>query len=134
MSLTVPVVSAGYAALLGLLAVVLTIRVILNRVKHKVNTGDGGNKDLAQAIRAHGNFAEQAPLALLLLMVLEATGAAPTMVHVLGVALVVSRVLNAWGLSQTLGLSMGRQAGAGLGILVYVALSLLILYRLFSAS
>ena len=134
MSITVPVVSAGYAALLGLLAVVLTIRVILNRVKHKVNTGDGGNKDLGQAIRAHGNFAEQAPLALLLLMVLEATGAAPTMVHVLGVALVVSRVLNAWGLSRTLGLSMGRQAGAGIGILVYVAVSLLILYRLYSAG
>ena len=134
MSITVPVVSAGYAALLGLLAVVLTIRVILNRVKHKVTTGDGGNKELAQAIRAHGNFTEQAPLALLLMMVAEASGAAPTMVHVLGVALVVSRVLNAWGLSQTLGLSMGRQAGAGLGILVYVALSLLILYRLFSAS
>ena len=134
MSLTVPVVSAGYAALLGLLAVVLTIRVILNRVKHKVTTGDGGNQQLAQAIRAHGNFTEQAPLALLLMMVAEASGAAPTMVHVLGVALVVSRVLNAWGLSQTLGLSMGRQAGAGLGILVYVALSLLILYRLFSAS
>ena len=68
------------------------------------------------------------------MMVAEASGAAPTMVHVLGVALVVSRVLNAWGLSQTLGLSMGRQAGAGLGILVYVALSLLIMYRLFSAS
>ena len=134
MSITVPVVSAGYAALLGLLAVVLTIRVILNRVKHKVTTGDGGNQQLAQAIRAHGNFAEQAPLALLLMMVAEASGAAPTMVHVLGVALVVSRVLNAWGLSQTLGLSMGRQAGAGLGILVYVVLSLLILYRLFSAS
>ena len=134
MSITVPVVSAGYAALLGLLAVVLTIRVILNRVKHKVTTGDGGNQQLAQAIRAHGNFTEQAPLALLLMMVAEASGAAPTMVHVLGVALLVSRVLNAWGLSRTLGLSMGRQAGAGLGILVYVAVSLLILYRLYSAG
>ena len=134
MSITIPVASAGYAALLGLLAVVLTIRVILNRVKHKVNTGDGGNKDLAQAIRAHGNFTEQAPLALVLIMVAEASGAAPTMVHVLGVALLVSRVLNAWGLSRTLGLSMGRQAGAGLGILVYVAVSLLILYRLYSAG
>ena len=94
MSITVPVVFAGYAALLGLLAVVLTIRVILNRVKHKVTTGDGGNQQLAQAIRAHGNFTEQAPLALLLMLVAEASGAAPTMVHVLGVALVVSREIG----------------------------------------
>jgi uncharacterized membrane protein YecN with MAPEG domain len=134
MPITVPTITAGYAALLGLLAAVLTVRVILNRVKHRVTTGDGGNAQLAQAIRAHCNFAEQAPLALLLIMVLEASGAAPTMVHGLGVALVVSRVLNAWGLSQTLGLSMGRQAGAGLGILVYVAVSLLVLYRLYSAA
>jgi uncharacterized membrane protein YecN with MAPEG domain len=132
MPIVVPAVSALYAALLGLLAVVLTVRVILNRVKFKVNTGDGGHPPLAQAIRAHCNFAEQAPLALLLIIVAEASGTPAGLIHGLGGALVLARIASAWGLSQSLGLSTGRQAGAGLNMLVIVVTCLLILYRVFA--
>jgi uncharacterized protein len=131
--MTVPMVTAAYAALLGLLAAILTVRVIVNRVRLKVSTGDGGKAELAQAIRAHANFAEQAPFALLLIAFAEAGGAHRFVIYGLGAALVVARLASAWGLSHSLGVSPGRQAGAGLTILIVVATSLLILYRSFVA-
>ena len=67
-----PYYTAIYAAVLGLLAALLTTNVIVNRVRAKVDVADGGVAPLAQAIRAHGNFAEHTPLALLLIGLVEA--------------------------------------------------------------
>ena len=133
MTTAIPSIAALYAALLGLLAAVLTVRVIMRRVKTGVPAGDGGNAELAQAIRAHANLVEQAPLALLLIALAEATGSPAAAIHALGAALVLARLANAWGLSHSLGPTMPRQSGAGLTVLVVVVTSLLILYRLFVA-
>src|ERR1700756_4713197 len=95
----VPITAAIYAAIHGLLAVVLTVRVILQRVKSTITAGDGGNAGLAQAIRAHANFAEQVPLALLLIVLAEMLGTPAAMVHVLGAVLLIARLFNAVGLS-----------------------------------
>jgi uncharacterized protein len=81
MTSTVPIV-ALYAGLLGLLAAALTINVILNRVRSGVESGDGGVPSLMQALRAHGNFAEQAPIALILIASAEAAGARVLVVHI----------------------------------------------------
>jgi hypothetical protein len=125
-----PLVSAAYAAVLGLLAAMLTVRVIVQRVKLGIDAGDGGDPRMAQAIRAHANAAEQAPLALLLLVCAEAAGAPAAAVHALGAALVLARLTSAWGLSRSLAATTPRQAGAGLTVLVVVATALLILARL----
>ena len=132
MSTAIPAAAAVYAALLGLLSVALTTRVILCRVKTGIQAGDGGNARLAQAIRAHANFIEQAPLALLLIVLTEITGTPASLVHALGAVLVIARLANAWGLSHSLGPTMPRQAGAGLTTLVITAASLLIAYRIFA--
>ena len=133
MSTIVPTASALYAALLGLLAAVLTVRVILQRVKTSIQAGDGGHADLGQAIRAHANLSEQAPLALLLLMFAEVLGTPAAWVHALGVVLVLARLSSAWGLSRSLGPTQPRQAGAGVTVLVVVSAALLIGYRLLAA-
>ena len=130
MTPVLPIVSAACTALLGLLAAMLAVRVIAARVRRNVNAGDGGHADLAQAIRAHSNLIEHAPLALLLLAFAEASGAWRMAVLGLGLALIVARLASAWGLSHSLGQSKGRQAGASLTLLVIVAASLLTLYRL----
>lgn len=122
-------ISAPYAAVLGLLAAALTVRVIMARGKTGIQAGDGGNAQLAQAIRAHANLAEQAPLALLLMLLAEASGTPAGFIHGLGAVLVLARLSNAWGLSRSLGPTPPRQAGAGVTVLVVVAASLLILYR-----
>lgn len=129
MSATVPWITALYAALLGLLASALTVRVILGRVRSGVQAGDGGDAQLAQAIRAHANLSEQVPLALLLIALAEVTGAPGAVVHALGAALLVARLANAWGLSHSLGPTKPRQAGAGLTVLVVTVTALMILFR-----
>lgn len=129
----VPLASAPYAAALGLLAAVLTVRVILCRVRTGIQTGDGGDAALGQAIRAHANLTEQVPLALLLIVLAETLGTPAPLVHALGAVLLLGRVLNAVGLSRSLGASQPRQAGAGLTVLAVVAASLLIAYRLLAA-
>ena len=130
MTTAIPYAAALYAAILGLLAALLTVRVILGRVRSGVQTGDGGNAALGQDIRAHANFSEQVPLALLLIALAEALGTPVGWVHALGATLVFGRLLSAWGLSHSLDASQARQSGAGLTILVLVIASLLVAWRL----
>jgi uncharacterized membrane protein YecN with MAPEG domain len=125
-----PYVTAFYAALIGLLAAALTIRVIVGRTRFVVAAGDGGNPSLAQAIRAHANLAEHAPLVLLVIGFAEASGTPKTIIHVLGIVLVLARVLSAIGLSRSLADTLPRRVGAGLTVLTLIVASVLIFLRL----
>ena len=132
MTFVFPYYTAIYAAILGLLAVALTVNVIVNRVRAKVQVSDGGVAALAQAIRAHGNFAEHTPIALLLVGLVEALGYRAPIVIGLGGALLLARLFSAWGLNSSLQLTFGRQAGATLTILVTLAAAALVLYAAIS--
>ncbi len=121
---------APYAAILGLLAALLTVNVIANRVRARVDAGDGGVARLAQAIRAQANFIEQAPLALVVIALAETAGARALTVHALGVALLASRFASAYALNRSLGQSPLRQFGGGLSVLVAVAASVALLLAL----
>ena len=134
MATAFPSITATVAALIGLLAVLLTARVIVLRVRLGVDAGDGGHAALAQAIRAQANLLELSPLALLLLAFVEWGIAWRGVVLALGIVLVVARLASAWGLSRSLTFGTGRKVGAGLTALVVVACSLLILYRLLVVS
>ena len=91
-------ISSLYAALLALLIVWLSLRVIkLRRVK-KVRIGDGGEPELQTAIRAQGNATEYIPISLILLVLLELSGAHMTLVHFGGIAILVGRLMHARGL------------------------------------
>jgi uncharacterized protein len=134
MTFTPPVITAGYAALVGLLAALLTVRVIIHRGRFKVDTGDGGQAELAQSIRAHGNLTEHAPIALLLIGFAEMLQAPTLAIIALGGVMLLARLASAWGLSHSLHMeSKARQSGAGLTVLVVVLTSLLVLYRLVAA-
>jgi uncharacterized membrane protein YecN with MAPEG domain len=115
-----------YAAALGLLGAALTINVIVNRGRTRTTSGDGegGAPALAQAIRAHCNFVEQAPLTLIVIALGEAAGMTPVMVNLLGAGLVISRLAAALGLSRTLSVTSLRVFGAGLGVFVLVTASI----------
>jgi len=56
---------AIYVALNLALAAILLYRVSQVRQGKKINLGDGGDEVMFARIRAHGNFTENAPLALL---------------------------------------------------------------------
>jgi uncharacterized membrane protein YecN with MAPEG domain len=127
---TLPFATAFYAALIGLLAAFLTVNVIRNRVRLKIDDVDGGKLEMRRFIRAHGNFSEHAPLILILMGAAEMGGAAKWTIHVLGIALIMARLLSAWGLSHSLEQSFGRQAGASITVLTLLAASVLILLRI----
>jgi uncharacterized protein len=122
-----PFYTAIYTAILGLFAALLTVNVIVNRVRAKVDIADGGVAGLAQAIRAHANFAEQAPLALIVIAFAETLGTRAWLVHVFGVALVLARLASAIGLNRTLQQSPPRQLGASVTALVVIAASIAVL-------
>ncbi len=97
-------VSPIYAGILALLIVWLSLNVIKLRRSKKVRLGDGGETDLQYAIRARGNATEYIPISLLLLVLLELSGASIWLVHLGGIAIIIGRVLHAKGmLSQSLG-------------------------------
>jgi uncharacterized membrane protein YecN with MAPEG domain len=114
-----------YAAALGLLGAALTINVIVNRTRAQATAGDGGAPNLAQAIRAHCNFVEQAPLALIVIVLAEVAGARPLMISLLGAGLVISRVVAALALTRSLKLSGLRVFGASLGLVVLISASII---------
>ena len=123
-----------YAALLGLILVYLSYRVVSYRVKYKVGIGDGGNTKLARAIRVQGNFVEYVPIALLLILFVEIAGFSAWVVHVLGVTLLGGRVWHAQGLGATSGTSQGRFIGTFLSWFTIGAAAILCLLALFGAT
>lgn len=125
-----PHITGVYAAVIGLLAVYLTVNVIRFRVSLKVGAGDGGHPELAQAIRAHANLTEHAPLALILIGSAEALGANSKLIYVLGALLLIGRLASAWGLSQSSGTTQGRQIGLALTVIAMLVASLTVLAKI----
>lgn len=130
--MNLPYVTAFYAALLALLGVVLTARVIIGRGTFAVTAGDGGHPVMAQRIRAHANFAEQVPLALLVIGFAEASGAPKLAIHIVAIVLIVARLFSAVALSGSLADTTGRRIGAGVTALTIAAASAMILLRMAS--
>lgn len=91
-------ISSLYAAMLALLIVWLSLRVIKLRRAKKVRLGDGGEPELQVAIRAPGNATEYVPISLILLVLLELSGAHVALVHSGGIAVLAGRLLHARGL------------------------------------
>lgn len=121
--------AASYTALLALMGFILTVRVILVRRGEKIALGDGANRLLLKRIRAHGNFCENAPFLIAILILLALLSSPEWLVHLVGLMGLTGRVLHAIGLSKTSGPSFGRVAGMVLtfGALIVGALALLVL-------
>lgn len=128
--LIVPI-TALYAAMFGLLFVILMLAVIKLRRSLRVGLGDGGNRDLQQAIRAHGNAVECVPIFLVMLAVFELNRGSVMLLHVFGAAFLMVRVLHAWGLYSSSGASPGRLVGIAGTIVLLAALAVANLLKLF---
>ncbi len=89
-------VTALYAGLLALLYVALAFAVIRGRRQLAISLGAGSNTRFERTIRGHGNFAEYAPLALLLIAAAEMNGYPSAVIHGLGALLLAGRLVHAW--------------------------------------
>lgn len=122
-------ITAFYGSLLALCFIALSFNVIRLRFKLKVGLGDGGEEPLVKAIRAHGNFAEYIPLALILLAGFELSGTDNLWLHILGSVLFLSRILHALGLSQSIGTSKPRAIGTLSMFSVLLILAIINIYN-----
>jgi uncharacterized membrane protein YecN with MAPEG domain len=132
MHMTYPALTAAYAAWLALVFVALSAWVVAGRVKGNVLHGDGGQDGLNRRIRAHGNFAEFVPLALLLCALLEARGAGPGLMHALLAPLLVARIAHPFGMTaaeNTPRQYLGRGLAAVVTLLVLPAAAVALLLR-----
>ena len=117
-----------YAAMLGIILLVLSIRVVaVVRAKGNVGYGDGGNPDFTPVVRGQANFIEYVPLALILIAFAEAGGTSSTWIHAMGGGLVVARILHPIGLTTQPGINPFRFVGTNLTWIVLLASSILVL-------
>ena len=91
-------ITAVFTGVLALMLVGISIRVTVLRAKKKISFSDGGDKELAAAIRVQGNFIEYVPIALALMGLIEAMGAKHWIVYLFGTVLVLARITHAFGL------------------------------------
>lgn len=79
----------------GIILLLLTARVIVLRRRDGVVLGDNNDRVLTKAIRGQANAAEQMPLALLLLALVEIQGGPVAALVTLALTLTVGRALHA---------------------------------------
>ena len=103
------IITPLYAGLLAILYLALSYRVVQGRqVVDGPGLGDGGDASMLRRIRGHANFAEYVPIILVLLAMLE-LGAWPAwLLHGLGAALLIARLLHGYALSYSDHFQFGR--------------------------
>ena len=113
--MTLPMLNttAAFVGILALLHIPLTVMVGYHRAKTGIQFFDGGDVSLMRKMRAHGNFTENVPNALLAMAAAEATGAPNWVLLVGGCALVCGRLLHAYVVSRK-----GWGDGRGYGMIL----------------
>ena len=131
--MSAPIITGFYAAVMGLLLLWLDVQVGRLRGQTGISLYDGGNKELATAIRKQGNFTEHVPMVLVLMALVELNGAPAWLLNASGVALVVGRILHPMGLDYEKMSNPLRGIGVMLTLLVILALSGYGLYQYFGS-
>ncbi len=119
-----PKITLLFVSLHVLLMLLLLARISVHRHDKKIGLGDGGDAVLSRKVRVHGNFIENAPLALLMLGLLELCGLPALWIWVLGTALLLGRIMHAAGLSRTASYSVGRFWGTAMTWLALLLMAL----------
>ncbi len=91
-------ITALYAALLMIIVGYLGYKIGSLRGSTGISIFHGDNMEVATAMRRHGNFTENVPMALILMGIVEANGGNGIFLHVMGVALVLARIAHPIGL------------------------------------
>jgi len=110
---------AGAAAIL---LVWLAARVSRLRRHYKIGLGDNGNEALLRRIRAHANYAENMPVFLILLALLELAGANRWALWAAGIAFILARIVHAFGMDGPSKLRL-RVIGMTVSTLVLIGLA-----------
>jgi uncharacterized protein len=121
-------ITALYALPLAVIFLALWFNVTSTRSKLSQSIGDGGNVDLHERIRKHGNFVEWVPMVMILMLLAEARGAGSLWLHAAGALLTIGRVLHPFGLKADNPLHPLRIAG-NMGAILATLILLITLAR-----
>lgn len=122
---TVAFITPVYAGFFGIMLVFLSWRVTKLRRKYDTKMGESGHGEMTAAVRAQGSLVEHLPMALLLMWMLENMLFSPWILHGLGIALVIARLMHLHGLSDPSHAGIGRKLGTRLTWAHIVVCSLL---------
>ena len=128
MILPITLTIAGAAAILH---VWLSLRVSRLRRPLQIGVGDGGNEVLARRMRAHGNFAENTPIFLVLIAALELATGGNLWLWGAAILFILARILHAFGMDRP-GANFMRVGGISISWLVLLGLggyAILIAYQ-----
>ncbi len=123
---------ALYVALNLILLPILMLRVGQKRISEKVSLGDGGNTSLLARVRAHANFTETTPFALIGLFSLAMLSAPSVMLHIFGAGFTFGRIAHAHGMAGLGANGKGRTIGAVLSLLTFLGMAICLLYLTFA--
>ena len=118
-------VTAIFSLIFTVLILALSYQVVYWRRKLRVGYGSAGKQQLQQAISAHSNAIENLPLAMILFLMLELQGVTGLILMITGSLLVFSRLIHAYGLSNSIYVSFGRTYGTMITWFVMVFMAVL---------
>ncbi|WP_170578167.1 MAPEG family protein [Ruegeria arenilitoris] len=128
-----PQIALIVTAVFVLMSIPMAIAVGVRRARTGILLLHGEDERLLRLMRAHGNFIEYVPLALLALAGAEIAGTAPWLIAVCGGVLLLARLIHYFGLRASAE-SKGRAIGAALTTLTMMVLAFTILWQLGTAA
>ena len=129
MQLPITAITAAICAIMLLITAIDTVR---QRIRSKTAFGDGGgDAKLISASRSHGNLAEHAPIAIILIGLLEQTHVNHLALSAVAATFLFARVFHIFGLYAPMSTKppVPRQIGV---IGTWLTLSILIVWTLYT--
>jgi uncharacterized membrane protein YecN with MAPEG domain len=120
MILPITLTIAGAAAILNIW---LAMRVGRLRRALPVNVGDGGDERVQRRMRAHANFAENMPIALILIALIELATGGGLLLWGAGILFVLARIAHPCGMERPAA-NAPRGIGNALTLIVQLGLGL----------
>lgn len=114
----------------SLLLVSLALNVSRLRLKYRISFGDGNNRQLLKAIRAHANLSEQLPIFSLLVLALTFIHTSSFLLMMFVSVFTLSRISHAAGVIFSF--HKARRIGAALTYLLQVGAAIALLVGAFA--
>ena len=106
-----------YGLAVAIIYMVLWMRVTSKRSALGQSIGDGGDIDLLQRVRQHGNCAEWSGFLLILMILAEGIGTPAIYLHIGGALLLLGRIAHPFGLKKEDASHVLRYVGNGSNML-----------------
>jgi uncharacterized membrane protein YecN with MAPEG domain len=122
-----PTVTILYAGILGLMLLILSLNIFREWVTVAIGSREADER-WKRSERAHRSFIEFVPMILLLMTLIELHGAPRSIMHAIGIVLVLARGLHAYGVGNGKMANIVRVVGTQATFLILMICSLASIY------